>query len=447
MGKGQSVIQYFEASFKTSNRFRRLMLICTLIVLIAGFSSDAQQSLTLNIKDVYQYARNNYPLINQRGLIIKAAEFTVSNAAKGYFPMLSVNGQATYQSTVTSFPFTLPLPGFSVPKYGKDQYKIYGQIDQVIYDGGMIGNQKQMAKTTAKIQEQSLEVDLYQLYDRVNQLFFGVILLNEQLKQNELVLRDIQNGIDKAKALVANGVAYRSSVDELMAQKLQTEQARVELKATRKAYMEMLSQFINLALNENTVFEKPISPVLTGEFNRPELLLYNYQQNIYDDQKSLLNAQLRPRFFFFLQGGYARPGLNMLSNDFAWYYIGGLKLSWNLGSLYTYGNQKKILEINKTMIDLQKETFLFNMGLIQKQQQIFISKFTELLKNDEAIIKLRESVKKASAAQLENGVLSAHDYISVVNAEDQARQNFILHQIQMLQEQYNYQNTMGNTIN
>jgi len=426
---------------------RPLKSIILNLALFVGLNACAQELPVLKIKNVYQLAKDNYPLTKQHDLIAKTKDYSLQNAARGYLPAFSVNGQATYQSTVTSFPFTIPIPGFSIPQYDKDQYKIYGQIDQVIYDGGMIRNQKQTAKTTALVQEQSLEVELYQLYDRVNQLFFGVILIDEQLKQNELLAKDVQNGIDKAKALVSNGVAYRSSVEELLAQMLQTEQARVELKATRKAYTEMLSQFINLQVNEKTVFEKPVSPLLTNQFNRPELLLYNNQKKVYDDQERLLSVQLRPKFGFFAQGGYARPGLNMLSNDFAWYYLGGVKLSWNLGSLYTFRNQKKIFEINKTSVDLQKETFVFNTSLVQKQQQAAISKFADLLKNDNAIIQLRESVKKASAAQLENGVLSVHDYILVVNAEDQARQNLILHQIQMLQAQYNYQNTMGNIIN
>lgn len=426
---------------------RPLKSIILNLTLFIGLNTYAQESPVLKIKNVYQLAKENYPLTKQHDLIAKTKDYSLQNAARGYLPAFSVNGLATYQSTVTSFPFTIPIPGFSIPQYDKDQYKIYGQIDQVIYDGGMIRNQKQTAKTTALVQEQSLEVELYQLYDRVNQLFFGVILIDEQLKQNELLAKDVQNGIDKAKALVSNGVAYRSSVEELLAQMLQTEQARVELKATRKAYTDMLSQFINLPVNEKTVLEKPVSPILTNQFNRPELLLYNNQKKVYDDQAHLLSVQLRPKFGFFAQGGYARPGLNMLSNDFAWYYLGGVKLSWNLGGLYTYRNQKKIFEINKTSVDLQKETFVFNTSLVQKQQQAAISKFTDLLKNDDAIIQLRESVKKASAAQLENGVLSVHDYILVVNAEDQARQNLILHQIQMLQAQYNYQNTMGNIIN
>jgi outer membrane protein TolC len=233
-------------------------------------------------------------------------------------------------------------------------------------------------------------------------------------------------------------------VDELEAQLLQTDQSRIELVATKKAYLDMLAVFINKPVDENTILEKPAAPMLADSVSRPELLSYDYQKKTYDLQDKLLVAQLMPKFSFFAQGGYARPGLNELSNNFAWYYIGGLRLSWNIGSLYTLKNQKRLLNIDRETLDIQKETFLFNTNLTQKQQNSDIVEDIELVKKDDAIVRLRESVKKASSAQLENGVLSAHDYIIEVNAEDEARQNRILHQMQLLQAQYSYQNTMGN---
>ena len=414
------------------------------MLLLANVFLSAKAQSTLTIDKVYALARKNYPLIKQRALLAKTKEYSVSNAAKGYLPGFSVNGQATYQSAVTAFPLTIPIPGFKAPQVSKDQYKIFGEVDQVIYDGGVIKNQEQTAEANEIIQQQSLEVELYSLYDRVNQLFFGSLLVNEQLKQNDLLKADVRNGIDKAKALVANGIAYRSSVDELEAQLLQTDQSRVELLSTKKAYLDMLALFINQPVDENTTLEKPAGPTFTETINRPELLSYDYQKKTYDLQGDLLKAQLRPKFEFFAQEGYARPGLDFLSNDFAWYYIGGLKLSWNLSSLYTLKNQRRLLDINRQTLDILKETFLFNTNLTQKQQNADIAKYSELAKKDDAIIALRESVKKAASAQLENGVLSAHDYINQVNAEDQARQNLILHQMQLLQAQYSYQNTIGN---
>lgn len=417
--------------------------ILSALMIFPGLKVYGQSPENLTITEVYRLARNYYPLTKQRDLITKAEDYSVSNAAKGYLPTLSINGQATYQSTVTTFPFSIPIKGFVIPVYSKDQYKAYSEIDQVIYDGGVIKNQKETVKATEVLQQQSLEVELYALYDRVNQLFFGVLLINEQLKQNNLLKQDIQNGIDKAKALVANGMAYRSSVDELSAQLLQTDQSRIGLAATKKAYLAMLGLFINRTLDDNTAIQKPEEPAFADAIKRPELLSYEDQKKIDDLKEHLLKTELRPKFGFFAQGGYGRPGLNPLSNNFQWYYIGGLKLSWSMGSLYTLKNRRKLLDIDRQGLDIQKETFLFNTRLIQKQQIADIEKYTELFQKDNAIISLRESVKKASEAQLENGVLSAHDYITEVNAEDQARQNLIMHEVELLQEQYSYQNTTG----
>lgn len=410
-------------------------------IIFTNLNLHAQSNHAITIEKAYQLARENYPLIKQRDLIAKTKEYTISNAAKEYLPVFSVNGQATYQSPVTSFPFE--VPGFKVPTYSKDQYKIYGEADQVIYDGGVIKNQKESAEANEAVQQQSLEVSLYALYDRVNQLFFGALLTDEQLKQNDLLKQDIQNGIDKAKALVANGTAYRSSVDELSAQLLQTQQARVEIQAARKAYIDMLGLFTNITISDSTVIQKPVAPTLTDSITRPEISFYDYQKKIYDLQGNLLHAQLRPKLSLFAQGGYGRPGLNMLSNNFEGYFIGGLRLNWNFGSLYSLKNQEHLLDINKQTLDVNKETFLFNTKMVQKQQNGDVTKYMQLLENDDAIIALRESVKNAASAQLENGVLSTHDYINEVNAEDQARQNKILHEMQLLQAQFNYQNTVG----
>ena len=426
---------------------RRIFPVILIIILTTplSFKLQAQQTEKLSIEDVYQLARKNYPLIKQRDLIAKTKDYSVSNAAKGYLPVFSVNGQATYQSAVTNFPFQ--VPGIKIPQFSKDQYKFYAEADQVIYDGGVITNQQQTAEANEVVQQQNLEVQLYALYDRVNQLFFGALLEDEQLKQNDLLQQDLQNGIDKAKAQVANGVAYRSSVDELSAQLLQSRQSRVELTATKKAYLDMLGLFINAKLDDSTILEKPAAPHLTDSITRPELLAFDYQKKIYDLQDKLLHDQLKPKISFFAQGGYGRPGLNFLSNDFSFYYMGGLRLSWNFGSLYTLKNQQHLLDINKNSQDIQKETFLFNTKISQLQQNENVQKYDSLLDKDNAIIDLRASVKKAAYAQLENGVLSAHDYITQVNAEDQARQTKILHEMQLLQAQYSYQNIVGNINN
>ena len=164
-----------------SQKHTRLLCLWSLFFLPS--ISFSQQVIQLNINEAYQLAKRNYPLIKQRDLLKKSRDYAVNNAAKGYLPTFTINGQATYQSDVTNFPFKIPVSGFTLPAYSKDQYKIYAEADQVIYDGGAIKNQKQAAEVNEIIQQQNLEVELYALYDRVNQLYFGTLLIDEQLKQ------------------------------------------------------------------------------------------------------------------------------------------------------------------------------------------------------------------------------------------------------------------------
>jgi len=430
---------------KLTGWLSKVLVTILLCSVSSGSALYGQKVETLSVENAYMLARKNYPLIKQRDLIKKTKDFTVSNAAKGYLPSFSVKGQATYQSTVTDFPFE--VPGIHIPQFNKDQYKMYAEADQLIYDGGVIKNKKESAIANEALEQQNLEVQLYALYEKVNQLFFGALLMDEQLNQNLLLQKDIRNGIEKAKAFVANGVAYRSSVDELSAQLLQSQQSNVEMSATKKAYLDMLKLFIGLEPDAGLALEKPPAPSLTEEIKRPELEAFNSQKKIYDLRGKLLKDQIKPRISFFAQGGYGRPGLNFLSNNFDWYYIGGLRFSWDFGSLYSLKNNLHLLDINKNSVETQKEVFLFNTRISQLQQKESLQKFDSLIQKDNSIIELRTSVKKAAFAQLENGVLSAHDYINQVIAEDQARQNKIIHEVQLLQAQYNYQNITGNINN
>ena len=326
----------------------------------------------------------------------------------------------------------------------KDQYKLYGELDQVVYDGGEIKRQKQLQKTTEAISQQQLETDLYQLKDRINQLFFGVLLVDEQIKQNDLVIKDVQLGYGKTLSSIRNGTAFRSNGDVLQAQVLQDEQQSVNLRASRKAYVDMLALFIGQTVDENTLLVKPPSVNVMHDINRPELLVYDLQGKNLDAQNKLLSIQTRPKLSLFLQGGVARPGLDLLSNNFAGYYIGGIKLTWSTSTFYTLKNSRALIDISRKNLAVEKETFLFNTNLTVKQQDADIGKYAQLLASDDRIIDLRTKVKNTAMAQLENGVITTNDFLIDVNDENQARQNKILHEVQLLMTQYNQQTTTGN---
>jgi len=419
---------------------KNILSILSLFLLAADLS--AQTPGPLKIEDCYQLARKNYPLAKQHELIEKTKEYSLQNASKGYLPQVGIFGQASYQSDVTNVP--IKLPGLDIPTLSKDQYKVYAEVNQTIFDAGTIKNEQRIIESNAVIESQKLEVELYKLKERINDLFFGILLIDEQIVQNELLKKDIDLGIKKTEASIANGTALKSSADQLKAELLKANQQTITLKASRKAYLDMLELFINQNPDENTVLVKPAMIPVSQEIKRPELLLYEYENKGLDIQNKKINSRNLPKFNLFLQGGAGRPGLDMLSNDFSPYYIGGIRLNWALSGLYTQKKEKELVNINRRNIDLQKETFLFNTNSTLKQQHAEISKLQQLIASDDEIIELRTRVKTTSLAQLENGVINTNDYLNEVNAEDQARQNKILNEIQLLMTIHQQQTTTGN---
>lgn len=414
----------------------------TTLICFVLYQTNVQSQERLSLEECYSLTRQNYPLVKQLELISKTAAYSVENAAKGYLPQFNISGQASYQSDVTKIP--IQIPGMNVPQLSKDQYRLSAEGTQVLFDGGVIRQQKEAINTNALVENQKLEVELYKLKERVNQLFFGVLLIDAQLKQNELLAKDIQLGIDRAKANVANGIAFKSSLNILKAELLKVNQKNIEQKFTRKGYIEVLSLFVHKILTEDIVLQKPEQPVVQTEIHRPELNLYKQQRNSLDVKERAIAARNLPKFNLFLQGGIGKPGLNMLNNSMESFAISGLRMSWPLSGFYTSKKERAIIDINRKEIDLQKESFLLNTNFVVKQQDSEIDKQTNLLNSDDEIIALRASIKETSAAQLENGVINTSDYLREVNAEDQARQGKIMHQIQLLMAQYSKQTTTGN---
>jgi outer membrane protein TolC len=406
-------------------------------------SAQAQEKLTL--EQCYRLARENYPAIKKMNLIAQTSQFTLENANKHYLPQVSFSGQASYQSQTISFPAALSnIPGATFPAISKDQYKIQGEIDQQIYDGGAIGEQNEVTKANAELQRQNLEISLYALKDRVENIFFSILLVDAQLKQNELQKGNLQTQAQKTQAAYNNGVAYQSNVNELQAEVMNTDMATTESTANRTAYLRMLSLLIGKEINSSAQLQIPGAIAYTGEIVRPELKAYDLQKSVYDAQEKQLKSDYLPKFSAFFQGAYGRPTLNIIGNQFGPWYVTGVRLNWSLGGLYTLGNSKKILNLNRQSADADKATFLLNTKLDLAQQDEQVKKYNALIQQDEKTITLRESVTQSATAQLENGVITTHEYIQQVNAENLARQNLILHRIQLLQAQYNLKYKSGN---
>jgi len=403
------------------------------------------QTGNLSLQKAYELAQQNYPLIKQRELIKQTSEYSVDNLGKGFLPQIFFSGQATYQSAVTEPNLPGIPPGVIVQILDKDQYKLLADVNQLIYDGGAIKQQKNMQGLSDEVEQQKIEVELYKIKERINQLFLGVLYLDEQLKQIDLIKTDLNNGIKRVEAQVNNGVAFKSNLNVLKAELLKTDQRAIELKASRKGYIDVLGLFINQQLPENTRLERPTTDgsALTNDIQRPELKLYSTQEKLLGSQFNLVDSRNRPKASLFFQGGYGRPALNLFKNDFDFFYTTGIRMSWSIGGLYTEKREKKILELNLKTIDIQKEVFLLNTNTQLKQQYSEVDKLQQLVRTDKEIIDLRLQIKDAAKAQLENGVINANDYLREVNAEDLARQSLITHQIQLLQAQINYQTISG----
>ena len=411
-------------------------------VLAFHISVIGQDSMSLTLEEAYSLAKQNYPLSRQQQLIRTSRNYSIENISKGNLPQLSINGQASYQSDVTEIP--LKLPNIDIPVLNADQYRIYGEIKQDLYDGGVKKIQKKLVDASAAAGEQELEVELYKLKGRINEIYFGILLINEQLAQSKFLENDIQLALQKTKAAIANGIALKSSGDNLKAELLKVEQRRIELEAINKAYRDKLSQFINRSVDKHTILEKPVFAKSSNDIHRPELVFFDKKQRSLDVQKQLIEAKNRPKIGLFFDGGYGRPGLNMLKNSFEPYYIGGVRLNWSLSGLYTAKKEKALTGIKQQTIDLQKETFLFNTRLEVKSQEADINKLRELIKTDSSIIHLRNRIKNTALAQLEYGVINSGDYLRELNAEDQARQMQLLHEIQLLKAICQRKTTTGN---
>nr|WP_294942413.1 TolC family protein [uncultured Mucilaginibacter sp.] len=412
-----------------------------LFVLLAPGSVLGQAANTLSLEQCYRQAELNYPLTKQRGLIEQTKAYNIDNIAKGVFPQFSVNGQATYQSEVTS----IAVPGFNVPTVSKTQYNLHGEVSQTLTDFAINKQKRTISGTEADIQQANLDAELFQLKGRINQLFFGIILIEGQLEQSEISKTDIRTGIAKVQAAVDNGTGFMSSVNKLKAELLTADQHTIELKASRKAYADMLAAFINQPIDTNTVFTKPAEPVLTDSINRPELKAYNLQMRSYAEQQRLTKVSNYPQLSAFFQGGIGNPSpVNFLASGLSSYYITGVRLSWNMAGLYTYHKSKLISKNNQDMVADRKNTFLFNTNLTLRQQNADVDRYRELIRSDDEIIKLRSSVKQTSAVQLQNGVMTANDYLLDINAEARARQDRTLHQVQLLMAQYDRKTTSGN---
>ena len=401
------------------------------------------QLSVISLEECQEKARENYPLIKQYDLISLAEDYTLDNLAKNYLPQISLGGQASYQTQVTKIP--IKIPGYNIPEMDKDQYKITLDVTQLLWDGGATRSQKKITQANSDFEKQKLEVNLYTVREKINQLYFGILTIDKQLNQLDVLTSDLQTNYNLVSAMLKNGVAMVSDLDLVKVELLNTDQKRIELTTLRMAYIKMLSLFIHEEISQGVELKLPDNSInFDQEISRPELRMYDKQNLVYEAKESTIKAKNMPKFSLFAQGGYGKPGLNMLNSDFKTYAIGGVRLSWNFGNLYTKKNEYRLLKNDRNSLQSQKETFLFNTHVQLTQIQNEINKYEQLMVKDDEIIRLRNSVKKAGESKYKNGIYNMNDLIGDINAENQARVTQSIHEMQYLQSIYNYKYTQGN---
>lgn len=408
--------------------------------LLLLFAALQPASAQVTLEQCMDLARKNYPQICQLNLIEAAAEYDIAAAMKSWLPRLTVSGKASYQSDVVEMPFEIPGFSFDLPH---DQYSVVGEISQTIWDGGTSKSQKELYSAGAEVQKSQVEVSVYSINDRVAQVYLGILLIDAQLHQNDILGRSLERNADQVRACIDNGTAYRADLDIVRVNMLDYEQQKEGLLSDRAAYVGMLEKLTGISLDGQELAVPDYDVRITDSVTRPELSLYDAQLRQGEAQLRQLDTKIFPKFSLSLQGGMGRPGLNMLDSSFQPYWTAGIKMSWDIGALYTRKDEKQKLDVQLRTIESDRETFLFNTGISALQLKSSIDKARRLLEKDGEIIALQESVRAAGEEQYRNGAISMNDLMKRIDDEYNARVAESIHRIQLLMAICDYRNCIG----
>ena len=418
--------------------------ILTIALAIMSIVTQAQ-----TLEECQRAAEQNYPLISQYSLIEKTTELTVANLQKGWLPQLSATAQATYQSDVVSWPDEMKnmmgSMGLDMKGLKKDQYRVGLDISQMVYDGGAISSQKAIAREQGNIQLAQNEVSLYQVRKRVNEMYFALLLLDEQIVLNRDLQEQLAGNERKLESMMKRGVAAECDWQNVKAERLKVMQQGTSLASQKRMLQSMLSTFCGIEV------EQAVKPAMieTGVANnRPEMRLFDSQLRLADAQEKALNSALMPKLGVFAQGYYGYPGYNMFEDmkSHSWSLNGmvGVRLTWNIGALYTRKNDKAKIALQRRLVESNRDVFLFNNKLEQLQQNEEMNRYRKLMADDEEIIALRKSVRKSAESKLAHGIIDVNDLVREINQENAARVQHSVHEIEMLKQIYDNKFTTNN---
>ena len=427
---------------------KRILNVAVLAICSLGLT----QAQTL--EECQQAAERNYPLIRQYGLIEKSAALTVSNIQKGWLPQITASAQATLQSDVTAFPDQLQTlyqqMGIDMKGLRKDQYRVGIDVQQTVFDGGAISSQKAIAREQANVQTAQTEVTLYNVRKRVNEMYFALLLIDNQILLNNDLQQLLAQNEKKLASMTKSGTAAESDYNNVKAERLNTIQQHASLEAQRNTLVRMLSAFCGLEVTKPVMPAAQAATAMQQQSSvlRPELKAIDAQLRLTHAQEKAVNAALLPKLGVFAQGFYGYPGYNLFEDmmNRRWTLNGmvGARLTWNIGAFYTHKNEKAKLRVQREMAESNRDVFLFNNHLEQIQQSENISRYKKLMDDDSEIITLRASVRKAAESKLQHGIIDVNDLVKEINQENAARVQQSVHKIEMLKEMYDLKYTTNN---
>lgn len=412
-----------------------------LLISAAGAGAAAQTSLD----ECIRLACDNYPQVKEMSLIEATGNYDISSAGMAWIPQLSISGKASWQSQVVEMPFEMPGVDFNIPH---DQYVVTADLTQQIWDGGATRSRKELSAAGTDVKKKQLETSLYSLKARVENVYLGVILIDQQIELNKLLEKSLLRSKEDASAMVSEGMALSTDLDQISVNILNCLQQRSALESDRQSYLKVLGLLTGRDMTGETL-ATPETTSVEGSYDfsqRPEMSLYAAQLEQSELQLKQINTQISPKLNLNLQGGYGRPGMNMLSGDFSGYFVAALKFQWNIGALYTRNNDIRKAKADAARIELDRETFLLNSSIEAEQKMNEIKKAQDVLTQDADIISLRKRIRETGETQYKEGAIKMSDFLSLLDEEYKALASESLHRVQLIMSIYDYKNTTGQTL-
>ena len=413
-----------------------------------GLSSAYAQP---DLEQCKEMARKHYPAIRQYDLISQSQDYNMSNVSKAWLPQVSLSAQATYQSDVARWPdqfeSMLAAQGLDMPGLRQDQYKVQIDIQQTIWDGGKSKAEKTLTESETQQSLRAADVEMYALDNRIDNLYFGILLLQEQKRQVEDMIARLQNNLDYVNALVDNGVAMQADADAVEAQMLSSGQTLHQIKSREESFRKMLELFIGDSLGTGSLSLPQTHQLMIAESQRPELMLFDSQIKALEAKNQMLNVALTPKFALFAQGYYGYPGLNMFENMMSsrWSLNGivGIRMNWNISSFYTDKTSRKQIRNAIDRVKMQKDIFSFNNRLQAEQDDAEIRRIKAVLADDDRIVRLRQNVREAAEARLQEGAIDMNDLLTKISDESAAMIARSTHEIELVKAIYDLKYTLN----